>query len=110
MAIAGASAILSGMNETPKPKRRWLPFLLVPIIVIGIWMAWDVAKMKLRLRKQQDAVAAVKDFAELEDRIGKGEFPPPPEPFWLRALMGPEALPCIVGVHLNGPKVTDAEV
>src|SRR4051812_37638875 len=103
------------MSDTPKPKRRWLPFLLVPILVIGIWTAWDmagdVAKMNLRLRKQQEAVSAVKDLGgTVDDLPGKGGWPEPPEPSWLRAWMGREALPCVVGVWLNGPKVTDAEI
>ena len=109
--LPSRSPILSDMNDAPKPRRRWLRLLLVPILLISVWMGWDVVKMKSRLRKQQEAVAVVKDLGgTVEDRIGKGEFPPPPEPFWLRALMGPEALPCIVGVWLNGPKVTDAEI
>ena len=105
------SPILSRMDKSPKPKRRWLWILLVPMLLLGIWMAPDVVRMKWRLWKQQEAVAIVEGLGgTLEDRIGKGDFPPPPEPPWLRALLGPEALPCIVGVRLSGPEVTDAEI
>src|SRR5688572_19697582 len=99
------------MVETPKPERRWLRLSRLLIIFLGIWMAWDVAKMKLRLKRQQEAAAMVKDLGgTLEDRIGKGSFPPPPEPFWIRALWEPEHLQCIVGVRLDGRQVTDAEL
>src|SRR5262245_6695094 len=40
MAVACAAAILSGMDETPKPRRRWLRFLLAAILLPASWAAF----------------------------------------------------------------------
>jgi hypothetical protein len=93
--------------EAATPKRRRLRislrFTLAMIVVLGLWMGWQVNKA----RRQREAVAAIKKYGgwvhyDWEEMVNgkpaKGTQPPAPK--WLRKLLGDEYFQEIAHVSL----------
>ncbi len=103
-------SILSNMSNRPNLNFRWLKYTLLLLLFVGIWMAWDVGKMALRLRRQREAVATIRSSGGgVSYGYEKGHLPPP-EPYWLQGLLRPDVVHPVAKASLHGPNGTDAVV
>ena len=92
------------------------PLLLVLVIVVALPFTW-LAIALTKARAQKEAVKAILDVAgwtcadwQVDDSPLPLPNAEPPEPRWLRNLLGPEFFDTVVRVYLSHPRVTDASL
>ena len=105
------ATILARMTDTPKPRRRWLRYSLITLMVLvvsaSIAMSWVAFKMQGFTRRQEAMGAILNSGGGVQFDFGIDQsgnpLPKPSHPgsAWLRYLMGNDDL---------GANVVEAEV
>jgi hypothetical protein len=96
--------MLGGMNNTPKPKRRWFQFSLRTLMLfVTVWAmpcCWVSVRMREASRERETAEAMWK----LGARVGRQG-----RPRWLWSLLGDYCFKSVTSVEFKeGTQVTDA--
>jgi len=99
------------------PKRSWVQFRLITVFVVVTGLCVWLAVQVNRAHRQRDAVAAIHalggavmydyDFDAAGNQIRNAE---PPEPAWLRRLLGVDFRNRATWVYLAGAPTTDADL
>ena len=103
-----------------KPKRRWSRFslrtLLVLVTVASAGFGWVGYKVR-QAQRQKQAVVAIEELGgyvrydyEFDNHGDWTESAIPPDPEWLRVLLGVDFLADVFDVEFTAREVTDADL
>ena len=101
-------------KATPKPKLRWFQYSLRSLLIFATLFAvacsWFTVKMQ-QAKKQKECVEAITKAGgevvyEYENTPNRPQPTRPPQPIWLRNLLGDDFFNRIAGVNV----ATDAEM
>ena len=100
------------MSDKPK-RRRWLQFSLRTFVIVITLFAMWLGYISFRAREQRTAVARIKELSgrvEYDYQSEKNPQKSPPGWPWLRRIVGDEYFQDVAAVHLDGTKVSDADL
>ncbi len=91
------------MSETQKPRRRWFQYSLRSLFLVtflaSLGMSWFAVRMK-RAREQNAAVEEIKRLGGAVLYDYQAKMAGPPEPAWLRNLLGEDFFATVVEAHV----------
>ena len=106
------------MSETRTHRRHWFQYSLRSLLLLTLLprlgMSWIAVKMQTA-RRQKEAVEAIRKLGgrveydyEVDQSGNPISYASPPEPVWLRNMLGEDFFATVVDVSLDNSSVTDA--